>query len=170
MSETFSPRRWATKLIIGAFLLMAGTGIAMFFELDGGLVVIVHQWSSWILLVGAVGHLITNFRSLKNHLKARWGAVTLGAFSVLLIVSWFSWGMITGPALKRPIEQALVDAPISALARVSQVDPATVAARLNALGIDARSEQSIRELAGQRNQDENRLLGLVFLADEPRTP
>jgi hypothetical protein len=39
-------------------------------------------------------------------------------------------------------------------------------ARLNALGIDATSEQSIRELARRYDQDENRLLGLVFLTDE----
>lgn len=168
MAEKLSPRRWATKLIIGAFLLMAATGVLMFFEQEHGLVVVVHQWSSWILLIGAIGHLTANIRPLKNHMTSRWGAVTFGAFSAALIASWFTWGTITGSQLKRPIEQALVDAPISALARVTQVDPSTVAARLSALGIDATSEQSIRELAGARNQDENRLLGLMFLPDEPR--
>lgn len=170
MAEKLSPRRWATKLIIGAFLLMSVTGVLMFFEQEHGLVVVVHQWSSWILLIGAVGHLTANFRPLKNHLTSRSGAVTLAAFSLMLIASWFTWGRITGSQLKRPIEQALIDAPISSLTRVSQVEPETVAARLNALGIDASSGQSIRQLAGERNQDENRLLGLVFLPDEARTP
>lgn len=49
MFENLSPRRWATKLTIGSFLLMAGTGILMFFELDQGVVLVVHQWSSWLL-------------------------------------------------------------------------------------------------------------------------
>ena len=73
-----SPRRWATKLIIGAFLLMAATGVLMFFELDQGLVVVVHQWSSWILLIGAAGHLTLHFRPLEKHLKSWWGAVLSG--------------------------------------------------------------------------------------------
>lgn len=167
MSESLSPRRWATKLIIGAFLLMAGTGVLMFFELDQGIVVIVHQWSSWILLIGAAGHLTVHVRSLEKHLKSRWGAASLGAFGVMLLMSWFSWGVISGPQLKRPIELALVDAPMSVLTRVSQVPPATVKARLTALGIDAAGEQSIRELAYRYHQDANRLLGLVFLADAP---
>jgi hypothetical protein len=125
VAEKLSSRRWATKLIIGAFLLMAVTGVLMFFELEHGLVVVVHQWSSWLLLIGAVGHLTANIRPLKNHLTSRWGA------------------------------------------RVSRVDPSIVTARLSALGIDATSEQSIREWAGERNQDENRLLGLVFLPEGP---
>ena len=95
------------------------------------------------------------------------GRGALGLFSVILLMSWFSWGMITGPQLERPIEQALVDAPVSMLTRVSQVPPSTVTARLNALGIDATSEQSLRELARRHHQEANRLLGLVFLADEP---
>lgn len=169
MRESLAPRRWATKLIIGAFLLMAGTGVLMFFELDQGLVVIVHQWSSWLLLVGAAGHLTTHIRPLKNHLKSRWGTMTFALFGAILLVSWFSWGKITGPQLKRPIEQALVDAPVSVLTHISQVNPATVMARFNALGIDATSEQSIQELARRYHQDENRLLGLVFLDDrQPR--
>src|SRR4029450_10400711 len=55
VAEKLSPRPWATKLIIGAFLLMAVTGVLMFFELEHGFVVVVHQWASWILLIGAAG-------------------------------------------------------------------------------------------------------------------
>jgi hypothetical protein len=87
---------------------------------------------------------------------------------MILIVSGFSWGMITGPQLKRPIEQTLVDAPISLLARMSHVDTTTVMSRLNAQGIDATSEQSIRELSRKYDQDENRLLAMVFLSDDHR--
>ena len=163
MADKTSPRWWATPLTIGAFLLMAVTGILMFFEWDRGLVVVVHQWSSWMLVLGASGHIVANFRPLKNHLRSRWGALSVGAFSLILIASLFSWGNVTGPQLKRPIEQALVDAPLSVLVRLSAVDAQTVAARLSAQGVDANSEQSIRELSMKLGQDENRLLAMVFL-------
>ena len=74
--------------------------------------------------------------------------------------------MITGPQLKRPLEQALVDAPLSLLIRRSHVDTATVIARLKVRGIDAGSEESIGALAQKYGQDENRLLAMVFLPNE----
>ena len=37
MSKPFPLRSWATRVTMGSFLLMAGTGVLMFFELDGGL-------------------------------------------------------------------------------------------------------------------------------------
>ena len=159
-------RRWATPLAMGAFLLMAVTGILMFFEWEHGLIVIVHQWSSWMLVLGACGHIVANFRPLKNHLKSRWGMLSVATFGTLLVVSLFSWGLITGHAMKRTIEQALVDAPLSQLVRVSHVDTAIVTERLKAQGIDANSEASISELARKNNHDENRLLALVFLPAE----
>jgi hypothetical protein len=148
---------------MGAFLLMAVTGMLMFFEWEHGLIVVVHQWSSWMLVLGAGGHIVANFRPLKNHLKSRWGMVSVATFSALLVVSLFSWGLVTGPAMKRTIEQALVDAPLSQLIRMSHVDTATVTERLKSEGIDASSEASISDLARNNNQDENRLLALVFL-------
>jgi len=63
-----------------------------------------------------------------------------------------------------------VDAPITLVSRLSRVDPQTVAARLNAVGIDPKSELSVRELAVQHHEKVNRLLGLVFLMDEPSEP
>ena len=168
MADKTSPRWWATPLTIGAFLLMAITGVLMFFEWERGLVVVVHQWSSWLLVLGASGHIVANFRPLKNHLKSRWGALSVGAFSLILIASLFSWGLVTGPQLKRPVEQALVDAPISVLVRMSKVDAQIVAAKLSAQGIDASSEQSIRELSRKYGQDENRLLAMVFLSYDTR--
>ncbi len=38
-------RRWATPLIIGAFLLMSVTGVLMFFEIDAGLTAVAHNGS-----------------------------------------------------------------------------------------------------------------------------
>jgi hypothetical protein len=34
---------------------MVGTGLLMFFALDRGLVVVIHQWFSWLFLAGRRG-------------------------------------------------------------------------------------------------------------------
>jgi hypothetical protein len=77
---------------------MSATGVLMFFEWDRGLTTVVHQWFSWLFLAGAGGHIATNLRPLKNHLKSRWGKASLAAFAVVSAASLFSWGYITGPS------------------------------------------------------------------------
>ncbi|MBR0663927.1 hypothetical protein GXW71_06105 [Roseomonas hellenica] len=158
-------RTWATSLTIGAFLLMSATGVLMFFGYDRGLTAVVHQWFSWFFLMGAGGHIAANIRPFKNHLRSRWGQVSVAVFMVVLAASLFSWGRITGPQLERPIKQALVDAPLSALAGVIRADPDALLLRLRARGITATSQQSVRDLSVGTGAGVNRLLAIVFLPD-----
>src|SRR5262245_50503996 len=99
-------RSWATPLIMGAFLLMVVTGVLRFFGVDRGLTTVVHQWFSWLLVIGAAAHLSLHFRPLKKHLESRGGKVSVACFGAVLVAALFSWGIKTGPQLKRPIEQA----------------------------------------------------------------
>lgn len=163
MARAFPVRTWATPLTIGAFVLMAGTGILMFFGLDQGLTTVIHQWFSWFLLIGAGGHILANIKPLQLHLKSRWGRTSVALFAVVFVASFPSWGRVTGPQLKRPIEQALVDAPLSSLAAMNRMGEGVLVGRLKDHGINASSTQSIRELASVSGIGENRLLGLIFL-------
>lgn len=166
MKATIVPlHSWATPLTIGSFLLMATTGIAMFFEWDRGLTVVVHQWFSWFFLLGAGGHIAANIRPFKNHLKSGWGMVSVATFAAVLALSFFTWGFVTGPQLERPIEEALVDAPLSALAGVTRIDPDAVTRRLRARGIAADDRDSIRALSSKYRVGANRLLAIVFLPE-----
>ncbi len=158
-------RTWATPLTIGSFLLISATGILMFFEMERGLMTVVHQWFSWFFILGAAGHIAVNVRPLKNHLKSRWGKASVFVFAAILALSVSSWGTITGPQIKRPIEQALIEAPLSALANVTRTPPEHVVERLAAQGISAEGGQSIVELAAASGVDENRLLAIVFMLD-----
>ena len=158
-------RTWATPMTIGVFFLMSATGVLMFFEWERGLTTVVHQWFSWLFLAGAGGHIAANVRPFKNHLKSRWGKASVAAFMVVLVASFFSWGLITGPQLARPVERALVDAPLSALAAVTRTAPEALMRRLKAHGIVATSRQSIRDLSGEHGVSEDRLLAIVFLPE-----
>lgn len=158
-------RTWATPLTIGAFLLMGATGVLMFFEVDGGLTTVIHQWFSWAFLFGATAHIVVHLRSFTHHLRGRWGGVSAAVFLAVFVASCFSWGLITGPQLRRPVEGALADAPLASLASVTRTDPDVLLQRLQAHGIRARADESINQLAGETGISENRLLSLVFLSE-----
>ena len=159
-------RNWATPLATGAFVLMACTGILMFFEQESlGVITVVHQWFSLVFIVGVVGHITANFKPLKKHLKTRWGSGSVLLFLIIFCGSLFSWGVVTGPQLERPIELALVDAPLSGLAEVVRTTPNTLLQKFEARGISASAQHSIRDIVMRTGIDENILLGIVFLSE-----
>ena len=158
-------RSWATPFAVGTFFFMSATGVLMFFDVDSGLTAVAHQWLSLLFLVGVAAHVALNIRPFKNHLRSLLGRASLGAFAALFVVSLFSWGFVTGPQLARPIERALIDAPLSALAGVTHTDPEVLVGRLAAKDIVAVTSQSIGELAETTGMDVDRLLALVFLPE-----
>jgi hypothetical protein len=146
-------------------LLMTVTGVLMFFEIERGLIVVAHQWFSWLFLIGVAAHIAINIRPFKSHFKSLVTKSNVIAFAIISIASFFSWGMITGPQLKRPIELALVDAPLSALASVARTQPEVLVSRFKSHGVTATNQQSIREIAHESGVDEDRLLAIIFLPD-----
>lgn len=163
--KRFGLRTWSTPLTIGSFVLMAVTGVMMFFDVAPGYVSFAHEWASWFFLVGTAGHVAVNFRPLRRHLRSNWGRANVVIFSTALVVSMFSFGRITAPQLKWPISNALVQAPLSALADLTHTGPAELVARLEQHGLSATPEQNIMHLADKHDMDEFHILGLVFLRE-----
>ena len=170
MLERLSLRKWATPITIGAFLLMSVTGVVMFFDWEPGLTTVIHQWFSWIFLTAAVAHVVLNLRPFKLHFKSVWGRASIIAFGLVLMVSFFSWGAITGPQLKDPIERYLVDAPLSALAGVTRSAPEQLIRRFAQHGYAVSPQHSIRHLVERYGVDENILLAIIFLPEMMTLP
>lgn len=156
-------RGWATPLTIGSFVLMTATGILMFFDIVPGYIVFAHEWFSWIFVAACAAHIAVNLRPFRNHLRTHRGRVLVILFSAATALSAFSWGRITLPQLKWPIAEALVDAPLAALAQVKRTDPAALLDRLERHGFPASPEDSLTQLAGRHHTDPAHLLGIVFL-------
>lgn len=164
-AKPFSLRTWSTPLTIGSFILMAITGVLMFFDVVPGYLTFAHEWGSWLFLVGAGGHVAVNFRPLMNHLRSNWGRANVAIFVIVLVISTFSFGRITAPQLKWPISNALVEAPLSALASLTRTDSQEIVAELRTHGISAGPDQCIRELAAAHGVDEFHILGLIMLRE-----
>jgi hypothetical protein len=139
-------REWITPVLAGAFLLTGATGVLIFFHVDTGLNKFVHEWLSWVLLAGAALHVVLNFGVLKRHLAARRGQLVVGAFALVLALSFAPLGNDHGEPALVPM-RALSQASIRTLAAVAQVTPAEMRQRLATAGVPAASEeQSLTEL------------------------
>lgn len=164
-AKPFGLRTWSTPLTIGSFILMTVTGVLMFFDVVPGYLSFAHEWFSWLFLLGTGGHIAVNFRPLTKHLRSNWGRANTAIFAILLIVSTFSFGRITAPQLKWPISNALIEAPLSALADVTRTDRGALLAKLKMHDIRATSDQNIKELADMYGMDEFHILGLIILPE-----
>ncbi len=142
-------REWATPITAGAFLLTAATGVLMFFHLDSGLNKTVHEWLSWILVIGAVLHIASNFIGFKRYFSERKGQVFMGGFALLFALSFVPMGNVGGePPFMAPIK-TLSAAPLTTLAIVAEVTPEEIIERLANAGFLAQSnDQSVREVVG----------------------
>ncbi|RBP88189.1 uncharacterized protein DUF4405 [Rhodobacter sp. 140A] len=90
-----SLRSWATPLVIGSFLLMWGDRGLMFFHLDTATMKTVHEWAGFVLVAGAIAHLVLNWRPFTLYLRRPLAAAIIG-FGALALVATFVPNLIPG--------------------------------------------------------------------------
>ncbi|MGK6355660.1 hypothetical protein ACMGDH_10595 [Sphingomonas sp. DT-207] len=163
MAKPFTVRTWATPPTIGCFMLIAGTGLLIFFGVETDLTAGIHRWFSWLFLIGVAGHIVGNARPLRNHLKTEWGIASMAFFATVLAVSLSMAGSQGGSDLEESVKDALIDAPVASLAPLVRATPAVLVARLQAKGVPATGSETIRQLSATRGIDERELVASVFL-------
>jgi hypothetical protein len=155
-------RNWVTPLTTGAFLLMAVTGILIFFHMDSGLNKAAHEWLGWILIISVGLHVAVNFTGFKHHLNSRRGQLLIGTFAVLLLLSFSGAGGRDEPPFAAPV-RALAEAPLATLAQVARLSPEQMRQRLMTAGISPISDQqTLNNLVGSDLRLQIRILGIVF--------
>ena len=159
-------RDWATPATIGSFVLMATTGILMFFHLDTGLNKPAHEWLGWLMVAAVATHAGANWLAFRRHvLQSRTGRLILAA-SVVVIAG--SFVRLPGPGAGKPSAPALAIQAISG-APLSQVAPLTgrsvtqLQADLAAAGIQVPSgDQSLASVIGGDKGRTARALNVMF--------
>lgn len=143
--------KWATPLVAGAFLLMATTGILMFFHLDSGLNKEAHEWLGWAFIIGAGFHILSNFSGFKKKMTKPLSLKIVGVFMALLLLSFIPLEEDggSGKMVARASMDGLMNAPISVVAQVVEKSPEELITILKANGIEAaNAETSLLNAAG----------------------
>jgi hypothetical protein len=155
-------REWTTPITAGSFLLLAVTGVFMFFHAAPGLAKEAHEWVSWIFLAAAAFHLAVNFAAFKKYLTERKGQVLVGAFALILLISFAPVGGSGEPPFVAPL-RALGKAPLTTLAQVAQTSPEQMIAQLKQEGLAVQSaQQSLSELVGDDLHKQTRFLKMLL--------
>jgi hypothetical protein len=159
-------REWATPLTMGAFGLMAVTGILMFFHLDTGLNKTVHEWAGWVMVAGVALHAVANAKAFIRHLTASTkGRAIVVVFAVVLAGSFFS----LPPSNKKPSAppvvalKAIARAPLTSVAPLAGKSVDQLLVDLESAGIHvASSNESLEHALGGDRGRIGRAINVIF--------
>jgi hypothetical protein len=162
-------RHWATPLTIGSFLLLAVTGILMFFHLDTGLNKLVHEWLSWVLIAAVGLHVTSNLFAFKRYFTQRHARWLMGSAVLVLALSFLPLG---GTGAEPPFvapAKALAAAPLPVLAQVAGVPTAEMRARLQRAGLTVSADNdTLAALVGPETKKQIQVLAKVLPAAAPK--
>ncbi|MCE5212954.1 MAG: DUF4405 domain-containing protein [Deltaproteobacteria bacterium] len=163
MKNTNKLREWATPITIGAFALSAVTGIMLFFKVELGLIKPVHEWLSWLLVIGTILHLIANWKASVHYISKPVGKGILIFFLVLIFSAFIPLG---GESKGSPVKKmvgSLIQNPLSEVALIADHNPDEAINILKAKGINVdNKEQTIREIAAKNNKSPIDVLNVIF--------
>lgn len=160
-------RDWATPITMGAFLLMAVTGILMFFHLDTGLNKEAHEWLGWAMVAGVSLHSVANWSALSRHLGRHPAQAIIGLFALLLAGSFFIQPDKNDGSPAKLLMGTVLAAPLSQVAGLSGQSPQALVDKLTQAGFKVASpEQSLSDIAGKEREPQMKALRLAL----PKAP
>lgn len=168
---SFSLRSWATPLIVGSFLLMGATGVAMFFHVETGVMKGLHEWAGWAMVAGGLAHIWLNWRAFTTYLRRPVAVGIMGLGAVALGLGFVPFAPEAGPgAAIEAVLGSVERAPVSALAELTGQEVAAVVSALEAAGLSgAGPESTVSDLAGGDRGLEFAALAAVFAAEPAAT-
>lgn len=160
-------RAIATPLTIGSFILMAVTGVLMFFHKDMGLNKAAHEWLSWAFLASVALHLFGNMTAFTRYFKSPLALGLIGIFIAILAGSFFIEGKKGGSPVRGMITK-VQSAPIEALSPLTGQSPDEMVVALNANGfVVENAKQSIKDIANGDKEKSEAALGVLFANSGP---
>ncbi len=177
--DTLHLRAWSGPLTFAAFFAVAITGLLLFFGMKGGPQQVIHEWLSVLLVVGAVGHLIVNWRPFKAYFRKPL-AVSIMALALLCCIP-LARAAYSGPhargqsrlAAMRSMQAAMENAPLGTAAALTKRSPESLISTLKAKGLQASSaDQTLTEIAAASGTGVDQILNAVFSGTnhEPAAP
>lgn len=153
-------RRFITPLITIIFLVVALSGLLMFFHIFDGYTEVVHEILGVVFVVFSVLHVILNWKALKIHFKKRvfiLSTIVVAVISILLVIQ-----QQKSPKFDTILIERITNAPIEDVLKVLQVDSIVVVKRLEENGISFIEGASMEEIWINNKVSPKKLFDLII--------
>ena len=153
-------RSFISPLITIIFLVVALSGLLMFFHIFDGYTEVVHEILGVVFVVFSVLHVILNWKALKIHFKKRvfiLSTIVVAVISILLVIQ-----QQKSPKFDTILIERITNAPIEDVLKVLQVDSIVVVKRLEENGISFIEGASMEEIWINNKVSPKKLFDLII--------
>lgn len=158
-----SMKSWATPLAIGSFIILAVTGLLMFFKLEGGYIKPVHEWLSWLMVAGVVLHTVANWKAFLSYFSKIPAVSIISVAVVVTALAVFMPASREGGNPKMKMMKAIESARLETVAELAGKEREEIVTTLEKKGISVSDpSMTIRQIAKANQKKEMEVLGLVF--------
>ncbi|WP_369678998.1 DUF4405 domain-containing protein [Chloroherpeton thalassium] len=153
-------------MTIGTFVIVSITGILLFFHLEIGLVKTMHEWLSWLFVIGGLAHIAINWRAFTKYFSK---PASVAIIAVTLAVGAMAFLPVGegGDGRKAKIMKAvgaLEQSPLTLIAQIEKTSPEALLQKLQANGIQVDDASLTIEAIAQSNQKKiDGYFGVTFL-------
>ncbi len=153
-------RSFITPLTTIIFLVVALSGLLMFFHIFDGYTEVVHEILGVIFVVFSVLHVILNWKALKIHFKKRvfiLSTIVVAVISILLVIQ-----QQKSPKFDTILIERITNAPIEDVLKILQLDSIVVVKRLEENGISFIEGASMEEIRINNKVSPKKLFDLII--------
>jgi len=157
-----SMKSWATPLAAASFIILAVTGVLMFFKIEAGFIKPVHEWLSWLMIAGVVFHTAANWKAFTGYFSRKPALAIIGLGTLIAVLSVFMpAGRQSNPRMN--ITRALESSQLETVAAVAGKKSDAVIGILEKKGIAVEeSSMTIHEIAVKNGKKGMDVLGVIF--------
>jgi len=155
-------RAWATPLAISSFIILAVTGILMFFKIETGMIKHFHEWLSWAMVAGVVLHTFANWKSFTGYFSKKPALAIIGIGMVATLFSVFAPAKPDqNPRMK--MAKAIMSSKLETVAQVAGSNRTDLTAKLQQRGFTVKDQNmTIRQIAASNGKNEMAVLAVIF--------
>ncbi|HVI52477.1 MAG TPA: DUF4405 domain-containing protein [Candidatus Sulfotelmatobacter sp.] len=162
----FTMREIVTPAATGLFMIVAVSGVALFFHLEQNIFHTAHEWLGLFFVAIGGWHAARHWKSLAGYIGKR---PSLSAFTVILAASILFTGLSAAPAVQggpKSIIVALQKASLGDAAVAFGKSPDQAVALLKTQGVTADESQSVSEIAAASKLQPMNVLAMLA-SDRP---
>jgi hypothetical protein len=101
MKNPLLNKTFLSPFVAVAFVVIAATGVLLFFHVKNGPIMALHEWFGWVFVVAGVIHLLLNLSPLLAYLKRPAALVSVGVALALVALLWIGGAQHEGEHHRR---------------------------------------------------------------------
>jgi len=153
----------ATSLTAGVFLIIAISGLMLFFHINEGTVKNLHEYLGIIFVVAALLHVTYNWKSMKGYFSKK---IFIYTSVILLAVSsgFICNAILTNSSInpKKELIVSMLNAPFENALAILDVDLDEGKRKLQEAGIKINGEKSLQDLAKANKTSPFRVVSILL--------